>query len=289
MMKITDVKGHSGGECYLIATEKSTFLYDTGFGYCAEQTVQNIQAALQGRSLDYILLTHSHYDHAMGSITIKAAYPEAKVVCSPYAAKIFGRDGAMAVMNEMNMAAAQNAGQTATLCTAKFTVDIVMADGDTLALPDVTVRAIATPGHTRCCTSYYFVEEKFLATSETTGYMPKPEEVMPGFVVSYQMALDSIEKCRALQPERLLLPHTGLYDGDPQHYFDLAKATTNGIAEFLQARKNDPIDEIVQACQEKYFTPAAEKVQPLQAFLENAYALIPRFFKEMEEAQSAKA
>ena len=38
-------------------------------------------------------LTHSHYDHALGSAYILRHYPNAKVVAGKYAVDIFKRDG----------------------------------------------------------------------------------------------------------------------------------------------------------------------------------------------------
>ena len=64
-----------GGEALLIIGSEKTALYDCGMAYCGAHTADNIAEVLkqlkaQGRidsiQLDYILLSHSHYDHIGG-------------------------------------------------------------------------------------------------------------------------------------------------------------------------------------------------------------------------------
>ncbi len=43
-----------------------TILIDTGSGYGSEKIIQNIRNALDGRSLDSVILTHCHFDHIGG-------------------------------------------------------------------------------------------------------------------------------------------------------------------------------------------------------------------------------
>ena len=101
-LKITDVRPMSGDSGFLIDDGKTSILYDTGFGFTGDKLCENIKKILGSRKLDYIFLTHSHYDHALGSAYILRRYPEAKVVAGVYAADIFRRDGAKRVMKELD-------------------------------------------------------------------------------------------------------------------------------------------------------------------------------------------
>ena len=88
-LKITDVRVNPGDASFLIDDGETAILYDTGFAFTGFGVAENIKKILGERSLDYIFLTHSHYDHALGSVYAKKYWPEAKVVAGEYAAKIF--------------------------------------------------------------------------------------------------------------------------------------------------------------------------------------------------------
>ena len=101
-IKITDVRSQKGDAAFLIDDGTTSILYDTGFGFTGYAVAQNIKAQLGERKLDYIFLTHSHYDHALGSAYILRHYPTAKVVAASYAADVFSRDGAKRIMKELD-------------------------------------------------------------------------------------------------------------------------------------------------------------------------------------------
>ena len=63
---IVRVTAGFGGEALLVFGSEKTALYDCGMAYCHDQLLKNISAALQARGrerLDYVLLSHTHYDH----------------------------------------------------------------------------------------------------------------------------------------------------------------------------------------------------------------------------------
>ena len=68
-----------GGESLLIRGENRVALYDTGMAYCGGQLVENVREALGGGRLDYVILSHSHYDHIGALPDVIRAFPEAVV------------------------------------------------------------------------------------------------------------------------------------------------------------------------------------------------------------------
>ncbi len=107
---ITDVRAVSGDSAFLIDDGKTAILYDTGFAFTGLAVIENIKKVLGDRPLDYILLTHSHYDHVLGVPSLLAAYPNVKVVAGVYAARIFTKASAKATMCELNRKAAEKHG-----------------------------------------------------------------------------------------------------------------------------------------------------------------------------------
>ena len=66
-LKITDVRANPGDSAFLIDDGITAILYDSGFAFTGYAVADNIKSALGERTLDYIFLTHSHYDMAMVS------------------------------------------------------------------------------------------------------------------------------------------------------------------------------------------------------------------------------
>lgn len=79
-MKIIDVRCQKGDASFLIDDGKTSVLCDMGFGFTGYAVAENIKNCLGKCQLDYIYLTHSHYDYALGSAYILRCFPTAKVV-----------------------------------------------------------------------------------------------------------------------------------------------------------------------------------------------------------------
>ena len=71
----------NGCSSFLILEEK-TALIDVGLLYCQEEMVRKTKEQLCGRKLDYIILSHSHYDHVGALTYFRKAFPDAKVIAS---------------------------------------------------------------------------------------------------------------------------------------------------------------------------------------------------------------
>ena len=80
---------------YLLLDEK-TALFDTTDASVASQFFENVQAALAGRKLDYVVVHHMEPDHAATLMDLLLRHPEAIVVCTAKAAQMieqfFGAD-----------------------------------------------------------------------------------------------------------------------------------------------------------------------------------------------------
>ncbi len=80
---VSSLPGWDFGENFggwLTELDGRTFLIDCGVGTGAEDMARNLSRSLNGRKLDYILLTHIHLDHAGGLGRLLTQWPEAKVV-----------------------------------------------------------------------------------------------------------------------------------------------------------------------------------------------------------------
>lgn len=66
---------------YLLKDEK-TVLFDTVDKNCSSQFFENLEAGLDGKKLDYIIVHHMEPDHCALLENVISMYPDAKIVCS---------------------------------------------------------------------------------------------------------------------------------------------------------------------------------------------------------------
>lgn len=62
--------------------DKKTVLFDTVDKACSSQFFENLEAGLDGRSLDYIFIHHMEPDHCALLEDVISVYPDAKIVCT---------------------------------------------------------------------------------------------------------------------------------------------------------------------------------------------------------------
>ncbi|MBQ2763535.1 MAG: MBL fold metallo-hydrolase, partial [Firmicutes bacterium] len=235
-LTITDVRAVPGDSAFLIDDGKTSIMLDSGFAFTGYQVADNIKAVLGDRDLDYIFLTHSHYDHALGSAYALQYWPDAKVVAGEYATKIFAKPTAKAVMRDLDRKFADKCGVGEYEDRIDdLKVDIPAADGDLIHAGGMTFRVVNLPGHTKCSVGYYLEEEKLLISTESIGIYAGDDVIFPSYLVGYQMTLDSIEKAASLDAEQLMIPHCGLLPKEKTEWFlktarENAVETAEGIA-----------------------------------------------------------
>ena len=283
--KITDVRAVPGDSAFLLDDGKTSILYDTGFAFTGDRVAQRIKTALKDRELDYIFLPHSHYDHALGCVFIKKHYKNAKVVASSYAEKIFAKESARSVMRDLDRKFATKCGvETYEDLIDELSVDIAVNDGDIINTGKHEFKVIALPGHTRCSVGFYCEEEKLLLCSETIGVFNGKDDVVPSFLVGYEMTLESIEKVRQLDIKDILIPHYGVLDKDSVNlYLEKAKESAISTAnEIVCMLKNDKTkNEILQYVKDRFYHGYIKTIYPIDAMELNTSIMINLIEKEL--------
>jgi hypothetical protein len=83
------------------------------------------------------------------------------VVAGDYAATIFAKPSAKAIMRDLDRKFAATCGVTDYPDRIDaLRVDVAVADGDVVKAGDMTFEAIALPGHTKCSMGFYLREER---------------------------------------------------------------------------------------------------------------------------------
>ena len=144
-MEITTVVlGNLETNCYLLNIDGHIAVIDPG---TAQHRLFDELRAQQG-TVEYILLTHGHFDHIGGVNALKQAYPKAEVVINV-------ADREMLCDERLNCSvylggAYRVEGDMRCVC-----------EGDTLQLGDKTLRVLHTPGHSMGSTCYHIEDTLF--------------------------------------------------------------------------------------------------------------------------------
>lgn len=197
---------------WLVRRGNATLVVDPG----PLSTIPTLLAALQKHGvtrLDYILLTHIHIDHAGGAGALLAAFPEAQVICHPEGVR--------------HLVAPQKLWQGSQQVLGK----LAEVYGEIVAIPEerigfaeqigaTGIRAYLTPGHAvhHCCYQLgdlLFAGEVAGVRAELKGEIFMRPATPPRFIL--EVALDSLDRMRALKPQSMVFAHYGLVDNAAEH------------------------------------------------------------------------
>lgn len=287
MDRIVDVTGGKGGNAFLILGEEKTALIDCGMAYCAPSLISNIKQMLNKMTLDYILISHSHYDHIGAIPYLKKEWPNSRVLGAEYAKYILSRPNALKVIRSLSMQAAEiyNADAIQEYDDEMLKVDTIICDGAVLDLGNLSIRVIETQGHTKCSLSF-LINNETLFPSESTGYMSKSGKIYPAFITSCSQAIDSIHICENINPRFIISPHFGLVN--EQNTLDYWKNCMMAVSEtkvfILQLWKQGYDEDQILTEYEKVFRDEQSRLeQPIHAFILNAQNMIKTVIREEQK------
>jgi len=270
------VTAGKGGEAILILGSEKTGIYDCGMACFNEKLIENIRAVLEpaGRTLDYIFMSHTHYDHIGALPYLIRQWPDVKVCGSPKAEKVFKSEGAKKTMVRLGENARQLYGCGDVEITAEgMRLDVAMKEGSSVSLGDISVKAFETKGHTDCSMSYMVEPAGILFASESTGVHAGPDFMYTAILKSYRESIESAEKLAGLEFNYIISPHYGVI---PQHqnpvYFQRCIQAASEEKALVEdgAAAGLTFEEILEKHKEKYWSDERNLNQPYAAYRLNA-------------------
>lgn len=284
-IKIIDMRIQPGDSGFLIDDSETAILYDSGFGFTGFALAEKIKAYLGERPLDYIFLTHSHYDHALGSAYVLASYPTAKVAAGVHAAAAFAKEKVRQSMRQLDSSVAKERGVgDYEFLGDNLRTDIPLEDGDVIRAGEMCFRTVALPGHTKCSVAFYEESRGLLLSCESLGLYDAEETIIPAFLTGVQTTFDSIDKAEKLKVSRLLLPHEGILDEkQTAFYMKNIRPKTEEAVEFILERLKKGVSdpEIIEAFRLKYRHGGFVRTYPEEAMDLNTSIMIRLVRKEM--------
>jgi glyoxylase-like metal-dependent hydrolase (beta-lactamase superfamily II) len=189
----------TGSNCYLLRDEATNALALTDCGAYHPCVAAAIEKS--GGDLQYLLLTHGHFDHIDGAAAVKNAYPAVKIA--------IGANDAPYLRGEIGTFRA--APQKKRVHPAP---DILFEDGDTLLLGQSVLEVLATPGHTPGGVSLFYrfpvpIGETLglLLTGDTLFFEQVGRDDLPGG--DWATELRSLKRLLALPGDYTVLPGHG--------------------------------------------------------------------------------
>lgn len=170
-------------------------------------------------TIDYILLTHAHFDHVGAIPFLREKAPHLKLVSGRLAADLLSNKEYVEILRKKNDDASKASGLKMECSKLDFykalQVDEVLSEGDIINLGEgIEVKLFESPGHTEDSVCYYFKPDMALAAGEALGQYSGREKITPSFGFSFEEAMKSYQKLNAFDIHLLSLPHSGVLSGD---------------------------------------------------------------------------
>lgn len=227
---------------YLLVGQKGHILIDAGYAETVEQILDNINSlGFDPKDIKYILITHSHDDHAGGANRLKKLTGGRLVAGERDGEQLqSGGKGDYHFVDDMRFTPVQ--------------IDLAAADGDQIVLGNLLISALSTPGHTKGCTSWSF--NTTIESREFSALLPcsvsrlgsplKNNQNYPEIAQDYESSINRLleEPC-----EIWLMPHglqfglrvkaNAAEDGDKLSFVD-----PSGCRQFLLEQKSQFLQEL---------------------------------------------
>lgn len=187
-VKIQSVLLGSFTNCYFLIDEQTNHMAIVDPGFEAQKVIR----MAKGFEVDYVLLTHAHFDHISAAGEVLAAT----------GAKLAAHKAAL---EELIHPSASVSGLFGSRAPDPLTPDVLLEDGDTLSVGSLTVKALYTPGHSRgdCC--YVCSDVIFSGDILFQGDVGRTD--LPGG--SYPTLLQSLQKLKKLPGDYRVFPGHG--------------------------------------------------------------------------------
>ncbi len=187
-----------------------SLLFDCGTTCTALRLIENLD-----RSIQSVVISHSHFDHIAGLAVIKKEFPDARVFAHEKIGKLIKKDKVIETWNNENREFCDKFGEKVNLLNLDFEIENI----DSTENLSEHLKVIESPGHSPDAISLLNKEEGFMLVADALGYPLSSGRNIPMYFYSFSRYIESIEKIRKLA-DKVCLGHNGaIFSAD---YCDIA-------------------------------------------------------------------
>ncbi len=280
VQKIDDnfiILGNAYAYIYFIKVNELNILIDTGTAFFGNKLKEYLKSQ-NIEKIDYLLLTHSHYDHIGGVPIILKNFRVVNIFAHSYLKNVLKSQKAISTINNFNKIELSVLDPFLKYEFEPFEITNEVKENDFLDFGKIKILFYETPGHTKDSVSYYVLPYKIIIPGEALGVPYKNDSyILPQFLSSFENYIESINKLKKLDIEIIGLPHEHLIFGreNVKNYIEESLKTTYEYAEIIQnaiikyENFNKILDYLIDEIHEK-----KNIRQPIHAFRENLKAQI---------------
>ena len=288
--KNIEICGHPAYPGYVVKGDGASMLVEAGINIMGPSYLRGINQALGDCSLlNYILVTHGHYDHLGGISYLKKMIPESKLMGHESLAILLQKQKVLDTMNFLSEQTwayfediKKNLLEKDDIVIRPVAWDKGLKEGDTIELGNLNCLVYATPGHTKDHLSFFIPEEGILFAGEALGnpIIQKDSELKIEFLTSYTDYLQSIEKLMKLLPKVKIIAMSHLYyytDDDVQKVMELAYDDTIRYRDLIEKyldMENGNVDAAAQTMVRTEYDEKGNVYQERNAYMTNVSAQV---------------
>ena len=158
---------------FIIKGKTKNAMIEGGFNLLSPLYLSQIREILgDSDRLDYLFITHSHYDHLGAAAYLKRHIPGMKTAAHERVAPLLMKESVLAMMNRLSEIQRGLFGSIAgseDLAIRPMEIDLSVKEGDEFDLGGLHVRVHEVPGHTRDSLAYFIPEIGALFPGEAAG------------------------------------------------------------------------------------------------------------------------
>ena len=214
------VAGNAIYPSYVVRGSKKSMMIDAGINLFGPLYAKSLDEILGGRErLDYLFVTHSHYDHLGAMPYLRRTIPGVRTGGHERVAGLLKKESVLEQMTRLSEIQRPLFGQFTggeDVRLEPVELDHILREGDVFDLGGLTCKVYEVPGHTRDSLAFHFPETGMLFPGESIGYVEDSPEggVLVEFLSSYDDYLASLEKMITLKPKLFGMGHAWIYTGD---------------------------------------------------------------------------
>jgi len=226
--------GHPESGVYLLEGSNESIIISGGTSYIAPALIRQLEEfAISEDRISGILILHAHFDH-IGIVPIfRQRHPGIRVYASDRAWQILGEPRNIATVNEFSHRIAKRMGMADSALGLDWPDGLrgeTVYEGTAIALGNIDVLVMETPGHSSCSVSAYVPQLKALFPSDGGGipYRGRIFAAPNSNFVQYRASLLRMEQ---LDIEYICADHFGyVYGNEARSY--LARSIQSVDEEF---------------------------------------------------------